>query len=117
MSAGELIMWCFHARTTAHVLHLRTRSYAAHKALNDFYDGIVGLADSYAEGYQGKYGLIEEYPKKYTFYDDPIKLVSDLCEWIEKNRKELGDSSYLQNIVDEIVALCEETRYKLRFLR
>ena len=42
---GEFILLCFHARTNAHVLHLETRSYAAHKALNEFYDEIVDLAD------------------------------------------------------------------------
>lgn len=41
MQIGELILRCFHARTNAHVLHLTTRSFAAHKALNEFYDGVV----------------------------------------------------------------------------
>ena len=39
--AGELVMRLFHARTTAHVLHLKSRSYAQHVALNEFYDGVV----------------------------------------------------------------------------
>lgn len=49
---GELIIKLFHARTTAHILHLKTRSHAQHKALNDFYDEIVDLADALAEAYQ-----------------------------------------------------------------
>ena len=49
MQIGELILRCFHARTNAHVLHLTTRSFAAHKALNEFYDGVVELADEIAE--------------------------------------------------------------------
>ena len=40
---GELIVRCFHARTNAHILHLQTRSYATHVALNEFYDEIVTL--------------------------------------------------------------------------
>lgn len=36
--AGEFIMRLFHSRTVAHVLHLKTRSYAAHKALQKFYE-------------------------------------------------------------------------------
>ena len=46
---GKLIMELFHARTTAHVLHLRSRSYAQHVALNTFYDEIIDLADTLAE--------------------------------------------------------------------
>ena len=57
--ARELILSCFHARTVAHLLHLTTRSYAAHKALNEFYDEIIDLVDSFAEAYQGEYGLID----------------------------------------------------------
>lgn len=116
---GELIMRCFHARTSAHVLHLKTRSYATHKALNDFYDGIVPLADSLAEAYQGDYGLIEDYPAKYSHNSDGLALLSELSDWIEKNRSKCcdGDDTYLQNIIDEIVALIRSTQYKLKFLK
>ena len=43
MLLGELILHCFHARTNAHVLHLTTKSYAVHVALNGFYDEIITL--------------------------------------------------------------------------
>ena len=90
---GELIMRCFHARTAAHVLHLKTRSYATHKALNDFYDAIVGLVDGLAEAWIGENGLIEA------------------------NRETCGEQSHIQSSIDEIVALCRSTTYKLRFLK
>ena len=44
VTAAELVMRCFAARTTLHVLHLTTRSYAKHMAQGEFYDGIAGLA-------------------------------------------------------------------------
>jgi hypothetical protein len=119
MSAGELVMRCFHARTTAHVLHLKTRSYAAHKALQDFYDGVIPLVDSFAEAYQGDYGLIENYAYKYVPYSDALELMDDLSDWIEQNRASIcdEDDTYLQNVIDEIVALLRSTQYKLRFLK
>lgn len=116
-ACGEMIMRCFHARTTAHVLHLKTRSYAAHKALQEFYDGVVPLVDSLAEAYQGEYGLIEIYPPKYTPYDDALKLLDELIDWIDENREDVCDETYCQNIIDEIVALIRATQYKLRFLK
>lgn len=115
--ASEFIMRCFHARTNAHVLHLKTRSYAAHKALNEFYDGIVGLVDSFAETYIGEYGLIESYPPKYTPYDDGVKMLTELGAWIEDNRDEICDSSFCQNLIDEVCALIYSTRYKLQILK
>ena len=119
MSASELVYRCFHARTNAHVLHLSTRSYAGHKALNDFYDDIVGLTDSFAEAYQGDYGLIPFTTLKYTFNADALDMLTELSEWIADNRDKVCDSddTYLQNIIDEIVALIRGTQYKLRFLK
>jgi hypothetical protein len=116
-TAGELIIRCFHARTAAHILHLKTRSYAAHKALNDFYDGIVPLADSFAETYQGCVGLIESYPSRYTAHDDALKMLSELYDWIDAHRAAISGESHLQNIIDEIQSLIDATQYKLRFLR
>ena len=116
---GELIMRCFHARTNAHVLHLKTTSFAKHKALNEFYDEVPDLADKLAEAYQGDYGLIESYPARYIPIEDPVALVDGLAEWIAKNRYDCcdGDDTYLQNIIDEIMALCRSTTYKLKVLK
>ena len=119
MSAGELVMRCFHARTAAHVLHLKTRSYAAHKALNEFYDEIVDLTDSFAEAYQGEYGLIGSYPATYRPYNDPLPMLDELVEWINEHRAECCDKAdtYLQNMIDEIVSLIRSTQYKLKNLK
>lgn len=116
---GDLVMKLFHARTAAHVMHLQTRSYATHKALSDFYEGIVDLADAIAETWQGDYGLIAEYPPRYTPYTEPVKLMEDLGTWIEGHRRELcdDDDTHLQNIIDEVAALIRQTTYKLKFLK
>jgi len=55
---NDFVGMLFLARDVAHSAHLNTRSYAKHVALNEFYDGIIDLADKFAEAYQGKYGLI-----------------------------------------------------------
>lgn len=115
---GELVVRCFQARTEAHLAHLVTGSYAEHKALNDFYDGIVDLADSYAECAQGRYGLMKfaAIRPKVGEMGKPLSTPTELRTWIDENRKQCGDASELQNIIDEIVSLCDSTIYKLRFL-
>lgn len=112
-TAGELIVRCFHARTSAHILHLKTKSYAAHKALNDFYDGIVGLADAFAEAYIGENGMITSYSAPYKEAADGVRLMTDLAGWIEHNRDEVCESSMCQNLIDEILTLIYSTKYKL----
>jgi hypothetical protein len=58
MSCEKFMGKLFLARDVAHSIHLSTRSFAKHSALNTFYDEIIDLADKFAEAYQGKYGLI-----------------------------------------------------------
>lgn len=86
MSAGELVCRLFQARTAAHMAHLQTRSFAEHKALNEFYDEVVGLADSFAETYQGIFGIIEQYPPCPLPTGKAADWINALREWCEKNR-------------------------------
>ena len=115
---SELVTRCFQARTEGHISHLGTSSFAAHKALNEFYDEIVDLVDAYAEAVQGRYGLMK-FPAIRPKIGDPSKPVTiptELRDWIDANRKQCGEVSELQNMIDEIVTLCDSTIYKLRFL-
>lgn len=116
--AGEFISKLFEARTQAHMFHLLTTSYPAHKALDDFYSGIVDLADSLAEAYQGKYGIIKGYTCSCKFSEnekDILPYFTSLLGYIESSRDSFKDSS-LQNIVDEIHSLTASTIYKLKWL-
>lgn len=118
-TAGEFVMRCFHARTDAHALHLLTDSYAKHVALNEFYSALIPLVDSFAETYQGDYDRLDLSDVPYKPVKDPVQLLTALSDWIATNRGDMcdGDDTYLQNIIDEIVALIYGTVYKLKFLK
>jgi len=119
MNAADFVGTLFLARDVAHSVHLNTRSFAKHSALNTFYDEVVDLADKFAEAYQGKYGLI-----------GPISLMSakktnNIVEFLEGQVDDLTEMRYkvvdkdctpLQNIIDEIMGLYYSTLYKLKFL-
>lgn len=119
MSCADFIGTLFLARDVAHSVHLNTRSFAKHKALKGFYEGVVDLADTLAEAYQGRHGLI-----------GPISLMSakktnNILEFLEGQLADIEEMRYkvvdksdtaLQNIMDEIVALYLSTIYKLKFL-
>ena len=49
----------FQSRDAMHLTHLKTTSFAEHKALNAYYDGILDLTDSFIETYFGRNGRIE----------------------------------------------------------
>jgi hypothetical protein len=119
MKAADFVGMLFLARDVAHSVHLNTRSFSKHMALNTFYDEIVDLADKFTEAYQGKYGLV-----------GPITLMSakktsNIVEFLEDQLKEIHDVRYevvekectaLHNIIDEIEGLYMSTLYKLKYL-
>jgi len=119
MSCAEFMGELFLARDVAHSVHLNTRSFSKHSALNTFYDEIVELADKYAEAYQGRHGMIGPISLKSARKDGAIlPFLEDSMAYIEENRYKVCDKtdSALQNIIDEIVGLYLSTIYKLKFL-
>ena len=56
-AAAEFVARAFAARTAAHLAHLKSRSYAAHMALEGFYEDIIDVADRFCEVYQGLFDL------------------------------------------------------------
>jgi DNA-binding ferritin-like protein len=111
-----LVALCFEARTKTHMAHLQTKSYATHKALNEYYDEIVGIVDSLVEAFQGREGIITHYPLVSITTKDPIKLVEFVRSWIDDNRKACSEYSEIQNIIDELQDLNNSTIYKLKNL-
>jgi DNA-binding ferritin-like protein len=119
MSCANFVGTLFLARDVAHSVHLNTRSFSKHMALNEFYDNIVDLADKFAEAYQGRHGLIGpitlKSAKKTT---NILEFLEDSLEEVEKMRYEVCEKTDtpIQNIIDEIVGQYLSTLYKLRFL-
>jgi hypothetical protein len=118
VAAAEVFMTLLHAATTGHILHLQTRSFSQHMALNTFYGEMPELVDSLIEAYQGKYGIVSEYPSGYEpFAGAPIDFISALSDYFTASRASIGPDSELQNLCDELQQLFDSTLYKLRFLQ
>lgn len=119
MKASEFIGLLFLARDYAHGAHLSTKSFAKHMALNAFYEGIVGLADGFAEAYQGRNGLIGAIPLQSAKQTaDPVEFLQSQLDEIEAKRYLIckKEDSALQNLIDGIIELYLSTIYKLKFL-
>ena len=85
---ADFVGLLFLARDVTHSVHLNTRSYSKHKALQKFYDNIIDLADGFAEAYQGRHGLI-----------GPISLMSakkttNVIEFLESQLAEIESMRY-----------------------
>jgi hypothetical protein len=116
----EMICNILHSRNQAHVFHLQTKSFAEHKALNDYYDGVVVLFDGIVESYQGKYGIIKNFKtfkiEQYRNNKKTISYFERLLDIIDENRDSVEDS-FIQNQIDTVQELINSTVYKLKFLK
>lgn len=120
----KLISTLLASRDQAHIFHWQTKgpgSYAAHMALNTFYDEIIILVDGLVESYQGKNGIITGYtaPAQFDDYDRSaaVKYFKALAMFIEKASDKLKSDSYIQNQIDTIIELVYSTVYKLENLQ
>jgi DNA-binding ferritin-like protein len=118
----EMVSRLLHSQTQVHVFHLGTKgsgSYAAHKALQGYYEGIDALVDGIIESFQGKYGLVTNYEtydmEKFESVKKCVSYFNDLNKMITEKRKSVKDS-YIQNQIDTVQELLFSTVYKLKFL-
>jgi len=119
---AELVASLLASRTAFHKLHLNVSgpgSYAAHIALNGFYDGIGDLADAVAESYQGAtMTLLKQVPHEAPVLknvQDAIGYLNTLYASITEMQRACTYSE-INNELDNIKTLINSTRYKLTFL-
>jgi hypothetical protein len=116
-AVGEFAQMMLHAVTNAHILHWRIidKSDPAHRALGEFYEQLQKKIDSPIENIMGKYqcGLPIE-PNYYPPLDDPKEELEMLSDYVMEARNTLPPDSEIQNLIDEIQSLINQTRYRLR---
>ena len=111
------------AAISFHKLHLKVTgdgSFAAHKALGEFYEGLHDHADTLVEGYQGAAEKI------LTYTDMPIRTLDTVSDGIGYLRDMYNSINKLQgmmpyseivNNLDLVKDSINSTKYKLLFLK
>jgi DNA-binding ferritin-like protein len=110
--------------TIIHMAHLAitgTGSYAAHRALGDYYEEVGDFVDSVVEQYQGVTGRIMDFPDQCSL--PRLKTAEACCTYLKSLRDEIDREqaalpySEIVNVLDEIKSLINSTCYKLTFLK
>jgi hypothetical protein len=116
----NLVSRLLDSQRQTHIFHLQTKSFAEHKALQDYYDAIPDLVDGIVESYQGKYGILTGWKsvgtQEYQSSEQIITYLKALADEVAKVFSIVKDT-YIQNQLDEVTTLINSTLYKLRFLK
>ena len=116
-NAALFVSVLLHSGTNAHFMHLQSKSYSQHKALQRYYEAVIDLADRWAEAYQGAYDVIDTYPADFHIAKVPLTYIQKIKDFVDGMRKVLPDDSQLMNIIDELCELLDSTCYKLKNLK
>ena len=121
----KIISTLMASRDQAHIFHWQTTgegSFAAHLALNAYYDAIPDLTDTLVESYQGKHGIITGYTSvdEFNEYDrtTAVKYFKGLAMFVERAYAKLPtEDTYILNQIDNVKELIYSTIYKLENLQ
>lgn len=113
---GSIVVAMLGIRDQIKVYHWQTKSFARHKATDDFVTELDGLIDSFVEVYMGKYGRpkVSGSIKLHNFSESAAKsFVAKQTAYLTKvlSRKLKSTDTDLLNIRDEILALVNKTLY------
>lgn len=118
-SPSEFISVLHQAKTQGHIWHNQTEgpgSFAEHSALGEFYEGIEDHIDSLVESLQGYGPRIGGYTTKPLVDWKPgqsVEYLKGLCQYVEAERKGLGEYSWIQNQIDDLQKFLYIIKYKL----
>lgn len=122
MEVAECVAELMNAATSFHQLHLKVTgqgSFASHKALNEIYDAMPGLADDLAESFQGAKGELLTYstssPRSLSSVKEAISYLKELKEMVTELQGKMPYSEIV-NDLDVAKSSINGTLYKLMFL-
>lgn len=116
---GIFISTLLHSATLTHLMHFKSQSYSEHVALGAYYDAIPDLVDGLVESIQGAYEMIiEPYPSMFGTGDaEPLQYMISLRNYVRDYREQMPQHSEIQNEIDNVANLLNQTVYKLKFLK
>lgn len=113
---NEFISVLHQSHTQSKTWHNRTEFLSEHLALGEYYNGILELVDGLVESVQGIYPRIDDYTTKPLVNwseGQSVGYFKALYDYVQKERVNLPQETWVQNQVDEIAQLIAETLYKL----
>lgn len=111
MESNKFIGLLVQSRTSIKLRHWKTTNDVEHRYLDSYYEGIGDIIDSFTEKLQGHMGgrLNIEVPACRP--EEPIPHLKSIKSIVTQNREQYPTD--LQNILDELLGLINQTLYLL----
>lgn len=121
METAQLAADLMALSTSMHKLHLKITgpgSFAAHKALGEFYEGMPDIVDAFVEQYQGAREKLLEFPESSLRCNSTQEALMHLRLLHQQTTdlQAMMPFSEVTNQLDEVKSLISSTKYKLLFL-
>lgn len=115
MNIEQIISHLFAARDAAHLLHLKTRSFAVHLALEELYESLLDAVDSFTEVYQGKHGILNIPPPDVKAFDteNAKQFIAQLVSFVESVTDSIDKESTIKNEWDSVKKTALKAKYKI----
>lgn len=117
----HFVMYLFNLRTQLHVWHLQTASMVEHRALQDVYEAIPGIADQIAEGVNGLKGFFAvENPDVVKFGSWDAEIAVSTLEQLRSKSDALftryANNSIISAPLSSIATVANGAIYKIKHL-
>lgn len=114
----EFLANMFFCANQVKLWHLQTTSYAAHQALGGLYDFTTDFTDKFAETYmmsgpKFKAPVITKKFEEFSNNQQVIKYIEAVDGYVNTLKKELVGRTDLLNMLDELKAELNKTKYLL----
>jgi DNA-binding ferritin-like protein len=121
----KLISTLMASRDQAHIFHWQTTgagSFAAHMALNAYYDAVPAMVDALVEAYQGRHGIVTGYTPAERFDEysanTATKYFKGLATYVDRAYDKIDPKdTNIINQLDAVKDLIYTTIYKLENLQ
>lgn len=120
MKIEQFVEKVLHSRDQVHIWHLQTKSYAEHKALNEYYDKLLDLFDDFIETWMGAYNQRFSASKMILEFKDHNSIdvtnhMKDMKSFLENEARTVitSKNTDLNNILDELLGLVNHISYLL----
>ena len=115
----QFCMQCMRMYSNVHLWHLQTGSYAEHEALEEFYNALFELTDSFIEAAIANFGALccsSVYTLELLPYDEMVDEIEAFKKHVGQQKETITEEGMV-NLLDEMLTTTDSVLYKLKNLK